>query len=154
MGHIDPIGRAAFGVLCLAAMAVLAMPALVVAGVVGGIVFWSRGDVGKALLVGLGTWGVAAIAGVLFLVIVYTAWPLAADWITEWPGYATGFLIAGASLGLMALLLLAIPTPLYVALIAPPAGSFAVGFGVAGWLGGLRAPGAQPRERARVLRRR
>ncbi len=154
IGHIDLIGRAAYGVLCIAGMAALSVPALLVAGVVGGIVFGVRGDVGKALVVGLGTWGAAAAAGVLFVALVYTAWPLAADWITEWPGYATGFAIAGVALALMALLLVTIPAPLYVALIAPPLGSFAVGFGVAGWLGGLRAPGAQPRERPRVLRRR
>ena len=154
MGHIDLIGRAAFGLLCLAGMAALAMPALAVAGVVGAIVFGVRGDLGKALLVGLGTWGVAAAAGVLFVALVYIAWPLAADWITEWQGYATGFVIGGAGLGLMALLLLVIPAPLYAALMVPPAGSFAAGFAVAGWLGGLRAPGAQPRQRPRVLRRR
>ena len=154
MGHIDPIGRAAFGLLCLAGMAALAVPALAVAGIVGAIVFGVRGDVGKALLVGLGTWGVAAVVGVVFVALVYIAWPLAADWITEWQGYATGFVIGGAGLGLMALLLLVISVPLYTALTVPPAASFGAGFGVAGWLGGLRAPGAQPRVRPRLLRRR
>ncbi len=152
--RIDPIGRVAYGVLCIAGMAALALPVLVVAGIAGGIVFAFDGDGGKALAVWLLSWAAAAFAAGLFLAIFYTAWPLAADWVIEWPGYATGFTIAGAGLAVMALLVFVAPVPLYLAVIAPLAATFVVGSGVAGRLAGLRAPGARPRQRARVARRR
>lgn len=148
--RIDPVGRAAYGLLCIAGMAALALPVLVVAGIVGGIAY----EGSKALAVWLGSWGAAGFAVLLFAAIAYVAWPLASDWITEWPGYATAFAVGGAGLALMALLLFAAPLPLSVAVIAPLAATFAIGFGVAGRLAGLRAPGARPRERARVGRRR
>jgi hypothetical protein len=150
--RIDPMGRAAYGVLCIGGMAALALPVLVVAGAVGGIVFVLDGDAGKALAVWLLSWAAAAFAALLFLAIAYSAWPLASDWITEWPGYATGFAVGGAGLALMALLVFVAPVPLYVAVIAPLAATFVAGFGIPGRL--LRAPKARPREQARAVRRR
>ena len=145
---IDPIGRVAYGMLCIAGMAALATPVLVLVGIIGGIIYASDGDGGKAIAVWLLSWAAAVFAAGLFLGIFYTAWPLASDWIMEWPGYATGFSVGGAGLALMALLLFVAPVPLYVAVITPLAATFVAGFGVAGHLAGLKAPAARPRQRA------
>ena len=145
---IDPIGRVAYGMLCIAGMAALATPVLVLVGIIGGIIYASDGDGGKAIAVWLLSWAAAVFAAGLFLGIFYTAWPLASDWIMEWPGYATGFAAGGAGLALMALLLFVAPVPLYVAVIAPLAATFVAGVGVAGRLAGLKAPAARPRQRA------
>ena len=151
--RIDPVGRIAFGVLCIAAMAALAAPLLVVAGLVAGIAFALTGDGMKGLAVWLLSWAAAVFALALVLGIFYTAWPLASDWIMEWPGYATGFSVAGVGLALMALLVFLAPVPLYAAVVGPLGATFAVGSGIAGRLAGLKAPAARPRTRARTLRR-
>lgn len=128
------VSRVVYGVLCIAGMAALAFPVLVVAGIVGVIIH----EGGKAIAVWLLSWAAAVFAVVLFLVIAYTAWPRASDWIVEWQGYALGFAIGGAGLALMALLVFATPLPLYVAVIVPLAATFLVGFAVPGRLLGLR----------------
>ena len=152
--RIDPIGRVAYGALCISGMATLALPLLLVAGVAGGIVFALDGEWLKALAFWLLSWAGAVFAAALSLAIFFTAWPLASDWITEWPGYAMGYAVAGVGLALMALLVFVAPVPIYAAVIGPLAATFAVGFGIAGRLPGLRAPSARPRQRARALRRR
>ena len=152
--RIDPIGRVAYGALCISGMATLALPLLLVAGVVGGIVYALDGEWLKALAFWLLSWASAVFAATVSLAIFYTAWPLASDWITEWPGYAMGFAVAGVGLALMALLIFVAPLPIYAAVIGPMAATFAVGFGIAGRLGGLSAPSARPRQRARAVRRR
>ena len=152
--RIDPIGRIAYGALCISGMSGLAVPLLLVAGPITGLVYAIDGDGLKGLTVALLALAFAALAAGLFFGIFFAAWPLASDWITEWPGYATGFAIGGGGLALMALLVFVGPLPLYVAVIAPLAVTFAVGFGIAGRLAGLGAPAAQPRVRARALRRR
>ncbi len=152
--RIDPVGRVAYGALCIAGMATLALPLLLVVGVIAAIVFAAEGDWMKALAVWLLSWACAAFAAALFFAIFFTAWPLASDWITEWPGYAIGYVVAGAGLALMALLVFLLPVPRYIGVMAPLAATFAVGFGIAGRLAGLRAPAARPRVRARALRRR
>jgi hypothetical protein len=152
--RIDPVGRLAYGVLCIAGMAALALPVLVVAGGVAGIFIAAGGDGTKGLAVWLLSWASAAFAALLFLAIFYTMWPLASDWIVEWPGYAVGFGIAGASLTAMALLLFVAPVPLYAAVLGPLAATFVAGFAVAGRLAGLKAPASRPRPAVRALRRR
>lgn len=150
--RIDPIGRVAYGALCISGMATLALLLLLVAGVAGGIVFALDGEWLKALAFWLLSWAGAVFAATLSLVIFFTAWPLASDWITEWPGYAMGYAVAGVGLALMALLVFVAPVPIYAAVIGPLAATFAVGFSIAGRLPGLGAPSARPRQRA--LRRR
>ena len=150
--RIDPIGRVAYGVLCIAAMAGIAAPLLLVAGAVAGLVIALNDDGLNGLAVWLLSWGAALFAVALFLGIFFTAWPLASDWIMEWPGYATGFSVGAGGLALMALLVFLLPVPLYIAVIAPLGGTFVVGFGIAGRLAGLGAPAARPRRRARTLR--
>ena len=152
--RIDPVGRLAYGVLCIAAMAALAFPLLIIIGTVAGAVFATDGDVSKGLAVWLLSWACGLFAAALFLAIFYTMWPLAADWVTEWGGYALGFAIAGVSLAIMALLVFLVSIPLYLAVTSPLAATFATGFAVAGRLAGLRAPAAQPRIPAKALRRR
>lgn len=152
--RIDPVGRMAFGVLCIAGMAAEALPVLIAAGAVVGIAFAVDGQEGKALAVWLLSWACAAFAAALFLGIFYTMWPLASDWIMEWPGYATGFAIAGAGLALMAVLVFAVPMPLYLAVILPLVATFATGAAIANRLAGLKAPAARPRQPVRVARRR
>ena len=152
--RIDPIGRIAYGALCISGMSGLAVPLLLVVGPIAGLIYVIDGDGLKGLAVALLAVAFAALAVGLFFGIFFAAWPLASDWITEWPGYATGFAIGGGGLALMALLVFVGPLPLYVAVIAPLAATFAVGFGIAGRLAGLGAPAAQPRVRARALRRR
>ncbi len=152
--RIDPVGRAAYGVLCIAGMAALALPLLLLVGGTTAIVHAASGNGEKALAIGLLSPACAAFAATLFLAIFLTAWPLASDWIMEWPGYATGFSLAAAGLALMALLVFLVPMPLYLAVLVPLAATFGVGFAVAGRLAGLKTPAARPRPRARALRRR
>ncbi len=122
--RIDPLGRASYGVLCIGGMAALSLPVLLVVGVVAGVVYALDGHEGKAVVVWLGSWGAAALAVALFLAISYVFWPLASDWIMEWPGYAVGFAIAAAALVLMAFLLFVAPVPIYVAIIVPLAATY------------------------------
>jgi hypothetical protein len=151
---IDPLGRAAYGVLCIAGMAGVALPVLVAAGPVGGVLYWIDGQGEKALAVWLLSWLAAVFAALLFSAGAYIAWPFASDWITEWHGYATAFATGGAGLGLMALLVFATPVSLYLAVVAPLVATFAAGFGVAGRLPGVRAEAAGRTERPRPARRR
>ncbi len=152
--RIDPVGRLAYGVLCIAAMASLAFPLLFVISATAGAAIAIDGDPTKGLLVWLLGWACAAFAAGLFFGIFFTMWPLAADWVIEWGGYALGFAIAGAGLAVMAALVFLIDMPLYLAVILPMAGTAAAGIAVAGRLAGLGAPSAQPRVRAKALRRR
>lgn len=152
--RVDPVGRAAYGGLCIAGMAALSLPLLLAGGGTAAIVYATDGDGEKGLIVGLLSLACAAFAAMLFLAIFYTAWPFAADWIMEWPGYATGFSVAGVGLALMALLVFVVPVPLYLAVLAPLVATFVAGFGVAGKLAGLKSPAARSRPKAKALRRR
>lgn len=152
--RIDPVGRLAYGVLCIAGMSALAVPVLILAGTIAGLAFAIDGEGLKGLVVWLLSWASAAFAALLFFAIFYTMWPLASDWIVEWPGYATGFAIGGASLVLMAVLLFAVPVPVYAAVLAPLAATFVAGFSIAGRLAGLKAPASKPRRAVRAMRRR
>ena len=111
--RIDPIGRIAYGALCIAGMSALAVPLLLVAGPIAGLIYAIEGDGLKGITVALLAVAFAVFAAGLFFGIFYTAWPLASDWITEWPGYATGFTVGGGGLALMALLVFVGPLPLY-----------------------------------------
>jgi len=146
------VARAAFGVLCIAGMAGVAIPVLAVAGVAAGLAIGLDGEGGKGLAVWLVAWGAAVFAAVLFVFIVYTMWPLAEDWITEWPGYATGFGVGGAGLALMAALVFLSPLPTYAAVLIPLGATFTVGAAVARWLPGAKL-GRPPRPRPRLFRR-
>jgi hypothetical protein len=153
--RIDPLGRAAFGVLCIAAMSVEAIPVLIVVGVLGGLGILLVGNVDRALWVWLGSWAAAGFAGLLFLVLAYIFWPLASDWITEWQGYVMGFIIGGVGVAFMALVVFVTDWPLAIEIMFPFAITFLVGFSIPGWFLGLRSPGLQTLEhrRARAARK-
>jgi hypothetical protein len=138
--RIDPLGRTAFGVLCIAAMSLEAIPVLIVVGVLGGLGILLVGNVDRALWVWLGSWGAAGFAGLLFLVLAYVFWPLASDWITEWQGYVMGFIIGGVGVAFMALVVFVTDWPLAIELIIPFLTTFLVGFFLPGWFLGLRQP--------------
>jgi hypothetical protein len=145
--RIDPIGRTAFGGLCIAGAAAVAAPVLLVVGAVGGVVFVTNGDVVYAIAYWLLAWAMAVFSAGLAVGIFFTAFPLSSDWITEWPGYAVALALGAATVALMALLLFPVPAPIYVAVIVPLLLCFGGGFGVAGRLAGLKAPSARPRRR-------
>ncbi len=153
--RIDPIGRTAFGLLCIAAMSLEAVPVLVIVGIVGGIGIALDGNESRALGVWLGSWGAAGIAALLFLAISYVFWPLASDWITEWQGYLMGFIIGALGLGFMALVVFVTDWPLAVELLFPFVTTFLVGFLLPGWFLGLHNPELQTLDhrRERAVRR-
>jgi hypothetical protein len=150
--RIDPIGRTAFGLLCIAAMSLEAVPVLIVVGVLGGLGILLVGDVDRALWVWIGSWAAAGFACLLFLALAYLFWPLASDWITEWQGYLMGFIIGALGLGFMALVVFVTDWPLPVELLFPFVTTFLVGFLLPGWFLGLHNPELQTldhrRERA------
>jgi hypothetical protein len=138
--RLDPLGRTAFGLLCIAAMSLEAVPVLLVVGVLGGLGILLVGNFDRALWVWIGSWIAAGLSGGLFLLLAYLFWPLASDWITEWQGYAMGFIIGGIGLAFMALVVFVTDWPLALELIVPFAITFAVGFLLPGWFLGLRNP--------------
>lgn len=136
MKKIDVYGRVAYGAQCAAAMAMLAGPAVVVGAFIVPFVVW-QDDVLPALLWLLA--GVAIGVGVAAggLGIAVFAWRWSGDWITEWPGYAVGFGIAGVADVLLAYLFFLTNVPGLLSLIITVAAAFAVGCLVAGHLGGM-----------------
>jgi len=156
--RIDPLSRAAFGLLCIGGMTLEAIPVLVVVGIVGGIGIALDGNGDRALAVWLGAWAAALFSTVLFLSIAYIFWPLASDWITEWPGYAAGLVIGGCGLAFMALTVFVTDWPLAIEIIVPLVVTFLFGFALPGRVLGVRrqrrpATTARQRERSRVSRR-
>lgn len=145
--RIDPISRAAFGALCVAGAAAVAAPVLLLAGASGAIAYGTTGDVVYAIAFWLVAWAFALFSAGLALGIFFSAFPLSSDWITEWPGYAVALALGAATVALLALLIFAVPMPIYAAVILPLLLCFIGGFGVAGRLAGLRAPSARPRPR-------
>ena len=152
--RFDPLSRAAYGLLCIGGMTLWAMPTLVVVGIVGGIGIAVQGNLDRALAVWLGSWGAAMFAAVLFVAIAYVFWPLASDWITEWPGYVTALAIGAAGLALMALTVFVTDWPLALEIIIPFVITFLVGFSIPGWFLGLGSPAIRTLRRERAGRRR
>jgi hypothetical protein len=138
--RIDPVGRSAFGLLCIAAMLLEAVPVLIVVGVLGGLGILIVGNIDRAFWVWIGSWIAAAFSGLLFLAIAYVFWPLASDWITEWQGYVMGFIIGALGLGAMSFVVKVTDWPLAVELIIPLVGTFLAGFLIPGWFLGLGHP--------------
>ena len=145
--RIDVLARSAYGVLCVAGMAGIAVPVLLAAAVIAAIVFALDGDLSRGVVVWSVGWAAALFAAVVFFSASYFAWPLASDWVTEWQGYATGLAIGAAGLGLMALLVFVAPVPIFVALLAPVAATFAAGFCTPGRFLGLSTPGIRTHTR-------
>lgn len=151
--RIDPVARAAFGGLCLGGMTAEAIPVLFIVGIVGGIGVAVQGNFDRAVAVWLGSWAAALFATLLFVLIAYVFWPLASDWITEWQGYAWGFIIGGIGLAFMALTVFVTDWPLALEIIVPLIMTFLFGFALPGRLIGVRRRPPQT-ESQRAARRR
>jgi len=152
MKRIDVYGRLAFGGQCVAAMAMLAGPALFVTCAIIPFFLWND-DRGEALLFWLGGWALAigvTVAGVAFGVF---CWRWSGDWITDWPGYAVAFGFAAAANAVLAYMLMSTPAPVYVSFLATIGGVFVAGFLVAGQLGGTKVL-EETREQRALARRR
>ena len=152
--NVDILGRTAFGVLCIAAMSLEAIPVLLVVGVLGGLGILLIGNVDRALWVWIGSWAAAGFATLLFVAIAYVFWPLASDWITEWQGYVTAFIIGAVGLALMSLTVFVTTWPLALELIIPLVITFLVGFAIPGWFLGLSRSMPTIRDRPRAAKRR
>jgi hypothetical protein len=137
MKKIDVYSRVAFGAQCAAAMAMIAGPIVFVAAFIVPFVVWQE-DVGPAMIwlaAGVAI-GVGISAGGMALALL--AWRWSGDWITEWPGYAVGFGIAGIADAALAYLLIQTDVPGWGAVLVTAACSFVAGCLVAGHLGGMR----------------
>jgi hypothetical protein len=152
--RLDPLSRTAYGVLCIAAMSLLAIPVLFSVGVMGGVGIALDGNGDRAVAVWLGSWGAAFVAFVLFFAMAYLFWPLASDWILEWPGYVTALTIGALGLAGMALSVLLTDWPLAMEVLIPIGATFFVGFSIPGWFLGLRRAPRSERQVSRAARRR
>jgi hypothetical protein len=153
MKSIDVFGRLAFGGQCVGAMAIIAGPLIFIVACVLPFMIWHDNHVG-AIGLWLGGWLLAVAvtaAGVAFAVF---CWRWSGDWITEWPGYAVGFGIAGIADAINGYLLTSTPVPIYGSFLMTMAGAFVAGLLVAGHLGGMRVLPDQREERQRAIARR
>ena len=151
MKSIDVYGRLAFGGQCVAMMAIIAGPAIFITAC---IVPFFIDDRAEQLTIWLGGWalGIAVLAaGIAFGVF---CWRWSGDWITEWPGYATGFVIAGIANAALAYMITSTPIPVYASCALAMGGAFVVGCVVAGNLAGTQVLGETRNVRQPVARRR
>lgn len=154
IARLDIVGRGAFGLLCIAGMAAEAIPVLVAVGVIGGIGIALEGNGDRAFWVWFGSWAAAGFSAMLFGAIAYLFWPLASDWIIEWPGYVTAFVIGGCGLAFMALTVFVTGWPLALEILIPLAATFVAGFCVPGRFLGLRSGGLPARAAKEMAPRR
>ena len=152
MKSIDVLGRLAFGGQCVAAMAMLAAPALFIACAIVPWFLWDDHR-GEALGTWLGGWAVAVAVGAAGAAFAVFCWRWSGDWITEWPGYATAIGIALVALGLQAYLMTSTPIPIPASFAITMGAAFAAGSLVAGHLAGTRVLD-ETRHQRRVARRR
>ena len=153
MKSIDVLGRLAFGGQCIAAMAIIAGPAIFVTAAVLPFVTWGDNR-GEALLLWLGGWLLAVLVPAAGMGLGFVCWRWSGDWITEWYGYAIGFGIAGAANLALTYLLVQAPWPIYLSFLLMMAAAFVLGFLVAGRLGGINVLPEQREQRQRELARR
>jgi hypothetical protein len=153
MKSIDVYGRLAFGGQCVAAMAILAGPVLFITCAILPFYLWDDNRF-EALLYWLGGWAVAVGVTVGGAAFGAFCWRWSGDWITEWPGYAVGFGIAGVANAILAYLLTSTPIPVYLSFAATMAGAFALGVLVAGHLGGMQVLSETRQQRQRAVARR
>ena len=106
--RIDVYGRLAFGGQVAAAMAMLAAPAIFVVACILPFALWDDNR-GEALFFWLGGWVLAVLTEAGGIAFGVFCWRWSGDWITEWPGYAVGFAIAGAANLVLAYLLTSTP---------------------------------------------
>lgn len=150
---IDVYGRLAFGGQCVAAMAIIAAPLLLVTASIVPFALWGD-DHREAILVWLGGWALAVAIGAAGVGFGVFCWRWSGDWITEWPGYAVAFGFAAAANGGLAYLLTSTPIPVYASLAIAMSAAFVAGSLVAGHLGGMRVLPEQREQRQREIARR
>jgi len=153
MKSIDVYGRLAFGGQCVAAMMIIASPALFVTTSIVPFVIWDDHQ-STALLYWLGGWALAIAVGASGIALGLFAWRWSGDWITEWPGYAVAFGIAGVANAVLAYLLTSTPVPVVASIAATMTAAFTAGCLVAGHLGGMRVLPEQREQRQRAAARR
>jgi hypothetical protein len=153
MRSIDLFGRLAFGGQCVAAMALIAGPALFVVTTIVPFFVWDENR-GEALLYWLGGWALSvglAAGGTAFALF---CWRWSGDWITEWPGYATGIAIAAIADVLLAYLMTSTPVPIAGSVAITMGAAFGAGFLAAGHLAGTQVLAETRRQGPPVVRRR
>jgi hypothetical protein len=153
MKSIDVYGRLAFGGQCVAAMAILAGPLLFVTCSIVPFYVWGDNRA-EALLYWLGGWAVAIGVTAGGVALGVFCWRWSGDWITDWPGYAVGFGIAGVADAALAYMLTSTPVPVYLSFAAAMGAAFTAGFLVAGHLGGMRVLAETRQQRQRAVARR
>jgi hypothetical protein len=153
MRSIDLPGRLAFGGQVVASMAMIAGPLLFITCSIVPWFLWD-GHRGEAIATWLGGWALAAgltAGGVAFAVF---CWRWSGDWITEWPGYATCFGIAGIALLVLAYMLTSTPVPIPLSVAVTTGAAFGAGLLVAGHLAGTRVLDETRQQGRAVVRRR
>lgn len=151
--RIDVYGRLAYGGQVVSAMAMFAGPAIFITACILPFALWDDNR-GEALFYWLGGWVLAIATGAAGVGFAFFCWRWSGDWITEWPGYALGFAVAGiADLGL-AYMLTSTPIPVPVSFALAIGLSFALAVVVAGNLAGAKVISSQREERQRSAARR
>jgi hypothetical protein len=153
MRSIDVLGRLAFGGQCVAAMAMIAGPLLFVVATIVPFFVWGDNR-GEALLYWLGGWALAIGLGAGGAALAFFCWRWSGDWITEWPGYATGIGIAAIADAVLAYLMTSTPVPIAGSIAMTAGAAFAVGFLIAGHLAGTQVLAETRLQGPRVVRRR
>ena len=153
MRSIDVLGRLAFAGQCVAAMAMIAGPLLFVVAAIIPFFVWDDSR-GAAILYWLGGWTLAVGLGAAGAALAVFCWRWSGDWITEWPGYATGIGIAAVADAALAYLMTSTPAPIYGSVAITVGAAFAAGFLIAGHLAGTQVLAETRRQGPRVVRRR
>ena len=153
MKVIDVYGRLAFGGQCVAAMGMLAGPALIVTATIVPFFVWDDNR-GEAIGIALGGWMLGIALAVGSIAFALFCWRWSGDWITEWPGYATGFAVAAIACGVLAYLMTSSPVPIWLSVMVTAAGAFTTGVLVAGHLAGTQVLAETRHQRPATARRR
>jgi hypothetical protein len=153
MRSIDVLGRLAFAGQCVAAMAMIAAPLLFVAAAIVPFFVWGDNR-GEALLYWLGGWALAIGLGAAGAGLAFFCWRWSGDWITEWPGYATGIGIAAVADAVLAYMMTSTPVPIMGSIAITAGAAFAAGFLIAGHLAGTQVLAETRLQGPPVVRRR
>jgi hypothetical protein len=151
--RIDVYSRLAFGGQVVAAMAMLAAPALFVVACILPFALWGDNR-GQALFYWLGGWLLAVVTEISAIAFAFFCWRWSGDWITEWPGYAVGFAIAIVADLVLAYMLTSTPVPVPASFAIAIGAAFALGILIAGNLAGVQVLSEQREQRQRSLTRR
>ena len=153
MRSIDVLGRLAFAGQCVAAMAMIAGPLLFIVAAIIPFFVWDDNR-GEAILYWLGGWALAIGLGAAGAALAVFCWRWSGDWITEWPGYATGIGIPAIADAVLAYLMTSTPVPIYGSVAITVGAAFAAGILIAGNLAGTQVLAETRRQGPRVVRRR